>query len=419
MNYAQARWSRLIAALAIIAMVATGAIVAQPSDAAWAASYPSWSDVQNARNSESAKKAQISALKALLAQLEAKVAATQQESEKRGQEFYEAQQAYDAAAFKAEQLQQQADDAELKAEDSMRQAGQIAARVQRVGSQDLSVQLFFGDENSGDLLANLGMAAKVSEQSNGIYTKAKRDQNAAQSLTDQAKVAEDELKGLAAAAEKAMVEARQAADAASAALAEQAGNQERLEAQLASLVSNRIVTEEQYAVGAEIRRLAEVERKRKAAEAAAAAAAEDAANGGASSSGWTRPASGHASANSFGPRVPPFGGASSWHMGTDIGAGCNQPIHAAASGRVIYAGWYGGYGNFIKIDHGNGVTTAYGHIRGGGINVRYGQHVTVGQVIARVGTTGSSSGCHLHFEVRVWGNATNPVYYLRARGVNI
>ena len=106
-------------------------------------------------------------------------------------------------------------------------------------------------------------------------------------------------------------------------------------------------------------------------------------------------------------------------MGTDFGAGCGWPIYAAASGTVIYAGANGGYGNFVKIDHGGGVTTGYAHIVSGGISVGYGQHVSVGQVIARVGSTGTSTACHLHFEVRNYGTATNPVTYLRARGVSI
>ncbi len=402
--------------LAIVALVATGAIVGQASEPAWAASYPSWSDVQSARNSESAKKSQIAELKALLRQLEANVAATQEESKRKGQEYYQAQLAFDAAAYKVDQLQMQADEAHLKAEESILQAGQIAAKVQRVSGQDLTAQLFFGEDGGSNLLSNLGMASKVNEQSNGTYAKAKRDQNAAQSLTDQANVAKEALQDLAEKAEKAMVEAQKAADAAEAALAEQAGNKERLEAQLASLMQNRLVTEQQYEVGAEIRRQAEAERQRKEAEAAAAEAAKN--GGGSSSSGWTRPSYGYAS-SSYGPRVPPTAGASSWHLGTDFGAGCGSPISAASGGRVIYAGWNGGFGNFVKIDHGGGVTTSYAHLQSGGIRVGYGQNVSAGQVIAYAGTTGISTGCHLHFEVRNYGNATNPVSYLGARGVNI
>jgi murein DD-endopeptidase MepM/ murein hydrolase activator NlpD len=423
MAQARGRSRGVLAALAIIAMVVGGAVVGQSSDAAWAASYPSWTDVQNARSSESAKKAQIAKLMALLKQLEANVEATQAESERKGQEYYDAQAAFDAAAYKAELLQQQADEAQAAADESMRQAGQIAARVQRAGGQDLSVQLFFGEDSESNLLSNLGMASKVGQQSSGIYAKAKRDQNSAQSLTDEANVAKEALKGLAAAAEAAMIEAQKAADAASAALEEQAGNQERLEAQLASLVENRVVTEQQYAVGAEIRRQAEIARQKEIARLAEIErkkqeAAAGNGGGGGTSNGWTRPSYGYAS-SSYGPRVPPTKGASSYHYGTDFGARCGSAIVAASSGRVIYAAGNGNFGNFVKIDHGGGLTTSYAHIQGGGIRVSHGQNVSVGQVIALVGSTGISTGCHLHFEVRNYGSATNPVTFLRGKGVNI
>jgi murein DD-endopeptidase MepM/ murein hydrolase activator NlpD len=392
----------MLATLAIIAMVAGGAIVGQTSDAAWAASYPSWADVQNARGNESAKKAQIAKLEALLAQLEANVASTQAESERKGQEYYDAQLAYDAAAYKAEQLQVQADEAQLTADDSMRRAGQIAARVQRASGQDLSVQLFFEEDSQSDLLSNLGMASKVNQQSSGIYTKAKRDQNTAQSLTDQANLAKDALQDLAAIAQAAMVEAQAAADEAAAALKEQEDHQATMKAQLALLVENRVTTEAEYKKGVE------------AAWGAGAGAA-----GPISDSGWTRPAAGYASADSFGPRVPPFQGASAWHFGVDIGAGCNAGIYAAHAGTVVYAGWNGGYGNFVMVNHGNGITSSYGHIVNGGIKVSPGQSVGPGMLIAHVGTTGASNGCHLHFEIRVNDDPKNPVYYLRNEGVNI
>ena len=419
----QGRLRRLLAALAIVTMVASGAVVAGQASPAWAADYPSWSDVQNARNSEAAKQAQIAKLEALLLQLEANVESTQAESERLGALYYQAQQDYDAAAYKVEQLQLQADEAQLKADESIRQAGQIAARVQRASGQDLSVQLFFGDGES-NLLSNLGMASKVNEQSSGIYAKAKRDQNTAKSLQDDAEVAKEALKELAAIAEAAMVEAQKAADAATAALEEQAGNRERLAAQLASLVENRVLTEEQYAVGAEIRRQAEIarqqeiarqleiERQKREAEAAAGG------GGGSNSSGWTRPSYGYAS-SSYGPRVPPTPGASSYHYGTDFGAACGSAIYAASGGTVVYAGPNGNFGNFVKIDHGGGVTTSYAHIQSGGIRVGYGQHVSVGHVIALTGSTGISTGCHLHFETRTWGSPENPIHLLRARGVSI
>ena len=97
------------------------------------------------------------------------------------------------------------------------------------------------------------------------------------------------------------------------------------------------------------------------------------------------------------------------HEGIDIGVPCGTPIHAAASGTVIYSGWADGYGNFVVIDHGNGLATAYGHQSAIYVS---GGSVSQGQTIGAVGSTGHSTGCHLHFEVRVNGSPVDPLGYL-------
>jgi murein DD-endopeptidase MepM/ murein hydrolase activator NlpD len=98
------------------------------------------------------------------------------------------------------------------------------------------------------------------------------------------------------------------------------------------------------------------------------------------------------------------------HEGIDIGVPAGTPIHAAASGRVVYSGWMGGYGNLVAIDHGRGLSTAYGHQSS--VAIGNGQIVTQGQVIGYVGCTGHCFGDHLHFEVRVNGSAVDPLGYL-------
>lgn len=405
---------RLIAVVAVLGVLLAGGLVEQASPA-YAANYPSWQDVLNSRANEAAKTKEVSRIEALLAQLEANVVATAAVAEQKGEEFAAAQQAYDESAFRLTELQAQADAAKAAADESLLKAGQMAARSQRAGGADLTATLMFTE--SDDLLSQLGMASKVGEQSSGIYIKAKQDQNSAQHLTNQATIAEAALEVLATEAEIAMAEAQAAAAAAEAAVEEQSANQARLQAQLATLVENRIATEAEFNKGEQIR--LELERQRKAAEAAAAAAAAAAAGGGqASGSGWARPSSGHISSN-YGPRVAPKKGASTLHAGVDLAPGCNAPIYAASAGRVVFAGAAGGYGNYIKINHPDGSQTAYAHIVSGGILVGSGQYVNAGQQIARVGTTGTSTGCHLHFELRVGGSTTNPVTYLRFRGVGI
>jgi murein DD-endopeptidase MepM/ murein hydrolase activator NlpD len=98
------------------------------------------------------------------------------------------------------------------------------------------------------------------------------------------------------------------------------------------------------------------------------------------------------------------------HEGLDIAASYGAPISAASSGTVIYAGWMGGYGNLVVIDHGGGLATAYGHQSS--IAVSSGSQVSQGQTIGYVGSTGHSTGPHLHFEVRVNGAAVDPMGYL-------
>ena len=112
-----------------------------------------------------------------------------------------------------------------------------------------------------------------------------------------------------------------------------------------------------------------------------------------------------------GPITSPFGMRwGSLHPGIDIGVGMGTPIRAAASGRVISASYAGGYGNLVVIDHGNGLATAYAHQSS--MAVSSGQQVSQGQVIGYVGSTGFSTGPHLHFEVRVNGSPVDPMGYL-------
>ncbi len=108
----------------------------------------------------------------------------------------------------------------------------------------------------------------------------------------------------------------------------------------------------------------------------------------------------------FGWRSNPFGGGPEFHQGLDIAAPSGTTVTAAASGTVIMAQWYGGYGNYILIDHGGGYSTGYGHLSA--IYVSTGQSVQRGQAIGAVGSTGQSTGPHLHFEVRIAGKPVDP-----------
>jgi murein DD-endopeptidase MepM/ murein hydrolase activator NlpD len=132
--------------------------------------------------------------------------------------------------------------------------------------------------------------------------------------------------------------------------------------------------------------------------------------GGASTGGGAAPSSGFVWPV-HGPITSPFG--MRWgrmHEGIDIGVGFGTPIASAAAGTVVYAGWLGGYGNLVVVDHGGGLSTAYGHQQR--IYVSYGQQVGQGDILGEVGSTGHSFGPHLHFEVRVNGSPVDPLGYL-------
>lgn len=113
----------------------------------------------------------------------------------------------------------------------------------------------------------------------------------------------------------------------------------------------------------------------------------------------------------FGARIDPFNGEGAFHSGIDISCRYGQPIMAPADGVVTYAGFYSGYGRMIVVDHGNGLTTRYGHLSG--FAVTDGQTLRKGQVIGYVGMSGRSTGAHLHYEVRIHDTPVNPHKYLR------
>ncbi len=124
------------------------------------------------------------------------------------------------------------------------------------------------------------------------------------------------------------------------------------------------------------------------------------------------PAASMMMSSGFGYRSDPFTGGGAMHAGLDFKGPVGTPILAAAKGKVVLAGFNGGYGNTIEIRHANGLVTRYAHLSG--LNVRRGQMVDRGVQIGRMGSTGRSTGSHLHFEVRLNGQAINPRKFLEA-----
>jgi murein DD-endopeptidase MepM/ murein hydrolase activator NlpD len=211
----------------------------------------------------------------------------------------------------------------------------------------------------------------------------------------------------------AVAQQKQQADAARAAAADEKAQLDNLAAQQASArdAADNALQVENAALGDAISQHDQAEAALAAESARIAELAQSAGDGPSLGDGtFIWPVSGPITSG-FGYRTDPITGATAYHAGLDIGAGCGTPIKAAGTGVILSAGFNsGGYGNMTLINHGNGLSTLYGHQSS--IIVSAGQSVTQGQVIGYVGSTGKSTGCHLHFEVRVNGNPVDPRGYL-------
>lgn len=377
------------------------------SEPAQAKEYPTWQDVLEARKDEARTKKKIEELQGLLEELMLEYQAAEEEAMRLGEIYYEAQLALDDAIYTQQQLQAEADAASVIAEESRMKAGQFVAELARVGGGDLQATIFVNADEADSLLQRLGYAAKIAEQTDGIYAKALADQNTAQSLTDQAEVAAQIREDLEREAAVAFDAANAAAIRAQQLLDEQLENQAQLEAQLAVLIEKREATEADYQAGVIARQ-----------QAAASAVRGMIDPGQVSAQGWARPTGGRISSH-FGNRIHPIYGVVRFHAGIDLALGCGNPVYAARAGTVSYSGWLGTGGNFIRLNHGDGITTGYMHLQEGSLYVKFGESVETGQLIARVGNTGGSTGCHLHFETRRNMVAEDPYYFMGDRGVRL
>jgi murein DD-endopeptidase MepM/ murein hydrolase activator NlpD len=374
------------------------------SSPAYADEYPTWEEVQEARKDVAAAEAKVKEIMALLERLEVEAAQAEEEAARLGEIYYEALYELDEATFQQAQLQSQADAAAAVAEESRLKAGQFVAELARVGGGDLTATLFISGEDANQLLSRIGYAAKIAEQTDGIYARALSDQNAAQALSDQAEVARQIREELQLVAEAAYEEANAAAMRAYSAVEAQLENSARLEAQLEVLIEKREATEADYQKGVIARQQSEIMGMIDPGQISAA--------------GWARPSGGYISSH-FGPRIHPIYGIARVHAGIDLATPCGRPVYAARSGRVSYSGWLGTSGNFIRITHEDGYTTGYAHLQSGTLYVRLGESVVTGQLIARIGNTGGSTGCHLHLETRQNMVAQDPYPFFLNRGIRL
>jgi murein DD-endopeptidase MepM/ murein hydrolase activator NlpD len=395
--------ARRIRALSVVAVLAFLPVFAgiAPTNAAVRADYPTWDEVVAAQKNAANAKALSASLQGQLQGLQDEAQRTQADADAKGALYAEAQDAYDQQNIETQALLDQTAAAQAEADEAYAVAAQIVAELSKSGSTaDLTPQLFTTPGSPDVLLNRLEISRVIGDRYADLYAKAIELRNRADALADQAEVAQQILEDLRVKAEQAFQVAQAAAVAAAEKLAQTEKDIAELRARIAYLDGVSTATTAAYNEGVKARW-------------------GSGATGEISSTGWARPIRGYISSN-YGWRIDPISHARAWHTGTDLaGNACGTTMVAAHSGTVTYAGWYGSWGYYVQIDHGDGTGTGYAHIMPGGIGVSIGEHVDPGQPIARVGTTGYSTGCHLHFIVRVNGNTVDPVPFMRNQGITL
>lgn len=367
---------------------------------------------------------QLAAAEAKLAKAEAETAEAKRQDDARASELAQAE-----AELKAAKDEVDAARAALAQEKS-----EVADAVRETLASENSLTefaLFLDDLKTSDIGNKLQYSETVFNIRSGNLdrlTEAQFRVEAAEQRAEKAKTRADEAKTAAAAQLKTSKDSEDAAAAArsdvAALVTTNAGLKQKAEAALAGAKDDLA---KQEAEGAELdRRIQErvAEQQRQEAERAAAAKASAGSSsggggssggsggGGSSSSGLAWPAIGKAG-SPFGMRFHPILHYSRMHWGTDIGAACGSPLYAAADGVMTEVGWNGGYGNHAVLDIGkvNGSYLSVGYAHATRYVVSSGDHVSKGQVIGYVGTTGLSTGCHLHLEIWQNGKKVDPMKF--------
>lgn len=345
-----------------------------------------------------------------------KLAEEVEQMDKRIDELREATEAYDPKISKAAKrtLKLEGEVAKLKAKCARTQADidktQAEFETQRAllsdrveasykqGGQWFYLDVLLGSADFDDLIARTELVTRVIESNNSVASNlasTKAELESAKVILDRSLEEMDLKRKEAAKVEKELRSLRAARQRS---VNEQTALQDRKEGLVAENKAN----------AKRLRALAEAE------EAESDRIASMLSGGGSGrfsgSMAWPVPSSSRIT-SSFGWRVHPIFKTKKFHTGIDIGAPSGAAIVAGAKGKVISAGYRGGYGNTVMIDHGDGVVTLYAHQRSGGIKVSVGEKVDKGERIGTVGSTGYSTGPHLHFEVRVNGTPKNPMSY--------
>lgn len=289
-------------------------------------------------------------------------------------------------------------------------------REQYMNGDVVFLDIIFGSSSISEMLTKVDIVQSVINQDKELMEFTDRQIDFIEKIEDKLRIQENELREI----RKQELEKKSQLET----------NNAKKESLLKSLVSNKEFAEVEYSkyegqntnLAQKIQQLEKeleekriAEEKRRAEEARRAAQRENRAHvetkvpSGTGKLAW--PVQGHNRISSpYGYRTHPIFGTRLYHAGLDIPAPTGTPITAAADGIVIFAGWQGGYGNCVMISHGNGLVTLYAH--NSSLSVLVGDYVTKGETLALCGSTGYSTGPHLHFEVRVDGSTVDPMGWL-------
>lgn len=433
---ARVRLRRGIALFGVGVFVVGMAVTQQVnSPAAQALDLPTWEDVEAAKQNQAAADKKVKEIEQLIVEGEKELDRRRNLHENTIQELQQAEEALMAAADKAATLNEEAASSRKEAEEAADRAGVIVAQMYRSGGVDRSMELFLDADGSTTdaLLERMASMSKATERNAKVSEAAEQTANTADSLGKQAKSAESKREEIRVEKKSLEEDAAQKFASQGVLVAEQEVQQRDLEVKLEALKDKTTKTVDGYQERLRIeeeQRRAEEERLRKEAEEAERRRKEQEENGvtppppppptgpptgpppPTNSGGWNLPLAPGAYWVSEGYRSP-----GRWdHTGIDLAAGCWTPIVAAASGVVNSTYWEGLGGNMVTVNHYNGWQTRYAHMVQWA-SVSPGQTVNAGQLIGYVGTTGASTGCHLHFEMlpmqhNAWYGFVNPADYI-------
>ncbi len=280
----------------------------------------------------------------------------------------------------------------------------LRMRAMYMAGEASSLEMLFSSESFSDLLTNIEMMQAISEHDTALLEQLRVQKSDLENQKSQAERIQEDISQQQADMTAQREQMEQTNAELEAAYAESEAAVQNIQAEQEIFEQNAAAKQKEAdqieaEISAEIKRLQEENEKKQQAQ-----------NGGQATqfnSTFARPTdNGYYISSPYGPRWGSF------HSGIDITAGgCyGKNIYASASGTVITAGWHWSYGNYVVIDHGGGYSTLYAHASS--LNVSVGQNVVQGQVVAKIGSTGQSTGPHLHFEVRINGQRQNPANYV-------